>query len=984
MATAFRCVPSRSPIHTVNITLSLAAALTSGAFAQTLVTWDGSESSDWTNPENWEGGVVPTKDPGNQHANISWPTATPAPNHPIITADIGPAPVDIFVGRGAGNSGRLDHTGGTAATGGSNWMFVGHSGGTGVYNLADTSVTGQPNLTGFGTGNGTMNVGGRLYIGGFDGAATGTLNVNTTGTLDIPDHFVMGNDGGTGTANLDAGTLAVGGETWVGQGGGATGVLNIGGGAITNNNWVAIGREGGTGTVNMTGGTWTKAGGNDTRFIIGANGTGGSGTLNQDGGSVVVQTGITWVGENQAGTHNFDGGTFTTTEYRLGVNTAGTGTANLNGGTLNTGWIVGGNGTANVNFNGTQIVATASRGDFIAGLDSATIGDGDLLINAQTFNLATAQNLSGTGGLVLSGTTGVLALAGTNTYTGGTQILGGTLIAGHTGALPGWNTPGLNVPAGGGLGARLGGSGFNDADFATLLSSANFNAGSSVGIDTTNGTYTLTQDLGTMTNAGTGVGLVKTGGNNLVVDLGTQTFTGAIVTRQGRLVLSHNSDVGFDGSISGNGGLTIEGTGQTQLNAGANVNINNEIWIAQGTGSSGTVVVNNGANLAANNWMAVGRASGSGELIVNEGGTVTKTGGGNLVVGSGGGGMGEITQNGGLVDLQSGNTYLGENVELAGGTGGDGTGIYTLNGGTANLGQLRMGHNNATNATFNLNGGQLNVSSIVSGSTGTRVFNFDGGVLRPTGSSETFMDMGEGSTANVLEGGAFIDTNGHDVTIGQGLVHGGSDPIDGGLTKQGDGTLTLNGTNTYTGATTVSAGTLLVNGSLGSGDLIVSSGATVGGTGTFGGGIVVSGTLAPGNSIGTTTVVGSLTFAAGSSFSVELDPSLGTADRVNIGGDLNIDPSAQLALALFGSDEALAFGTKFILADYEGSWNGTAFDGLADGSAFTFGANLYEIDYDDTTADGLTGTGLTLTVIPEPSAALLAALGAIGLLRRRR
>ncbi len=431
----------------------------------------------------------------------------------------------------------------------------------------------------------------------------------------------------------------------------------------------------------------------------------------------------------------------------------------------------------------------------------------------------------------------------------------------------------------------------------------------------------------------------------------------------------------------GDGNLIVgdsNGGQGTFVQTGGAVNVNEgEVWIAQGGGgTTGTYTISDGS-LTVDNWMAVGREGAVGELNI-EGGTITKTGDGNLVLGTGATGMGTITQTGGTISVNS-ETWLAEDA-----LGGVGTGVYALEGGTANLGVLRVGQNSTASGTFHLRGGELNVSEISSGSTGTRVFNFDGGILRPTGSSESFMNMGEGSAASVLEGGAIIDTNGHDVTIGQTLVHGGSDPIDGGLTKQGEGTLTLTGNNTYTGATTVSAGTLLVNGTLGTGDVIVSSGATLGGDNILAGDLVVSGTLAPGNSIGTTTVVGSLTLAAGSLTSIELSPTAMDADRINIGGDLNIDPSAQLALSLFGSDQALAFGETFIIADYEGTWNGVTFDGVADDSVITLGVNQFQIDYDDVTVDGLTGTGVTLTVIPEPSAALLAALGAIGLLRRRR
>ena len=104
---------------------------------------------------------------------------------------------------------------------------------------------------------------------------------------------------------------------------------------------------------------------------------------------------------------------------------------------------------------------------------------------------------------------------------------------------------------------------------------------------------------------------------------------------------------------------------------------------------------------------------------------------------------------------------------------------------------------------------------VASGNSNT-TFNFNGGTLKAGASSTTFMT---GLTnAFVKSGGAKINTNGKDITIGQALFHdtalGGT--ADGGLTKSGGGILTLSNTNTYTGATTVSNGTLKVSGSIGS------------------------------------------------------------------------------------------------------------------------------------------------------------------------
>jgi autotransporter-associated beta strand protein len=85
------------------------------------------------------------------------------------------------------------------------------------------------------------------------------------------------------------------------------------------------------------------------------------------------------------------------------------------------------------------------------------------------------------------------------------------------------------------------------------------------------------------------------------------------------------------------------------------------------------------------------------------------------------------------------------------------------------------------------------------------VFNFNGGVLRAARSNPTFMF---GLTeANVLAGGAIVDSSTNNITISQALLNGGG---GGGLTKRGIGNLTLTGTNTYAGTTLVSTGALFV------------------------------------------------------------------------------------------------------------------------------------------------------------------------------
>jgi autotransporter-associated beta strand protein len=134
----------------------------------------------------------------------------------------------------------------------------------------------------------------------------------------------------------------------------------------------------------------------------------------------------------------------------------------------------------------------------------------------------------------------------------------------------------------------------------------------------------------------------------------------------------------------------------------------------------------------------------------------------------------------------------------------------------------------SVSTAYNLNGGTLIVGRIMSAQNlGTRQFNFNGGLLKPTGSNTNFLNIGTGSaTVNVRNGGAKIDTSGFDIVAVSPLVHstiGGDNALDGGLTKSGLGALTVTGNNTYTGPTTINAGRLVVNGTLSG-----TSGVTVG------------------------------------------------------------------------------------------------------------------------------------------------------------
>ncbi|RYD38797.1 MAG: hypothetical protein EOP85_16845, partial [Verrucomicrobiaceae bacterium] len=121
-----------------------------------------------------------------------------------------------------------------------------------------------------------------------------------------------------------------------------------------------------------------------------------------------------------------------TNAMTLGEESASNGTLNANGGILQVSSILGKAGTANANFNGTQINAKANSSEFINELDSAVIQTGGLLINSGTFNLIVPQAFSGSGNIVKTGT-GTLLLNGDGTNTGKVLVNAGTVAITNTG-----------------------------------------------------------------------------------------------------------------------------------------------------------------------------------------------------------------------------------------------------------------------------------------------------------------------------------------------------------------------------------------------------------------------------------------------------------------------------------------------------------------------------------------------------------------------
>jgi autotransporter-associated beta strand protein/T5SS/PEP-CTERM-associated repeat protein len=358
---------------------------------------------------------------------------------------------------------------------------------------------------------------------------------------------------------------------------------------------------------------------------------------------------------------------------------------------------------------------------------------------------------------------GVLTLGGTDTFSGQVSTRAGTLQI--TGAF----TTGGNLTAGhvtGDVGAIII-SGDGSVNVAK-----DFNVGDT-GDSVTPATGTLSiKDHATITVAATGAFVVGSGFFSNTAATGTVQQSGGTLTANGN----------FDGAFIIGGRGSSLGTGTYDFTAGT-INANTNVRV----GGYGTGAFNqSGGTFTSNSYVSLGRYAGStGTWSISGGQLILNNAGRWLLVGESGTGTLNISA----------------------------TGQVT----TANV--IRVGHNGGT-GTINLDGGGTLTTLGIQRGTGAAIINFNGGTLSPTVDSATFL---QGLTAaNIRAGGAVLNTYGKSITIGQPLTHDASlgGTPDGGLTKNGSGTLTLTAATTYTGNTNVNGGTLRIN--------VVSGFATIG------------------------------------------------------------------------------------------------------------------------------------------------------------
>ncbi|MEI6197911.1 MAG: autotransporter-associated beta strand repeat-containing protein, partial [Verrucomicrobiota bacterium] len=321
-------------------------------------------------------------------------------------------------------------------------------------------------------------------------------------------------------------------------------------------------------------------------------------------------------------------------------------------------------------------------------------------------------------------------------------------------------------------------------------------------------------------------GLTKNGNGTLTLS-GANNYTGGSIISGGTLILNSSMGPALSSATTVNTNGTLQlSSGGDQIAAGVTV-----------TMAGGTFDMNSQTEgfTALNGYGTVEDTGSGGALTASATCTVS---GGTLALQSGGltfnnpPGSPGLTINSGATFSQSGGTvncpsYVFGNGQIAisGGTFGCGlelipgyssAGALTVYGsGIVDTYVLRVG-SGGNSTVYLLTGGTILADQIYPNGAGTSLFYLNGGTLgiSTRNPNRTPGNWFQALThAYVSTNGAIIDTknnSGHVYAVSQSFEH---DPAlgataDGGLTKQGAGTLTLTNGNTFTGPTFVNAGTL--------------------------------------------------------------------------------------------------------------------------------------------------------------------------------
>ena len=419
--------------------------------------------------------------------------------------------------------------------------FFGDGGGGG---LGQDGLAGAPSDAaggggGIGSGSGAGIVLGAAAGGGSPGAGSGSP------------------DGGVGANSLTSPHASLGGG---GGGVGGTPGQDFG---VQYNNGILLDNLGGDGGFGGGGGGGSNEGRIGSDHVVGTSGSGGFGG---GGGGGFITAGASQFGGGGGGGFNpgsagFGAGDGSFRPFAPGTPSAGDGggglgaggavfvmhgaSLSITGGTLANGTVVSGQGAESGMTGGASDGQAYGAGIFIQGNQSITFGAGQTSLQITTINGdITDQSGSDPGnvygqpgaGKVFIAGAGLVVLGGNNSYTGGTEIQGGT----------------LKIAANGNIGS--GSLTMDDGTAVNLTGIATFNHAIAL-----NGDPTIEVDSGTTTETGviSGVGadLVKTGAGTLVLNPagGSNTYTGGTTIAGGVLELATANAAGTGAITFGSG-----------------------------------------------------------------------------------------------------------------------------------------------------------------------------------------------------------------------------------------------------------------------------------------------------------------------------------------------------------------------------------------------------------------------------------------------
>ena len=556
----------------------------------------------------------------------------------------------------------------------------------------------------------------------------------------------------------------------------------------------------------------------------------------------------------------------------------------------------------------------------------AIAGTGSLSVT-NTGSTTLNTNNSYTGGTSVGGG-GMLTLAGVNTTTGATTINSGTLNINNNNAL---GTGALTIN--GGAIDNTKGSLVTLATTNTMNWNADFAFGGTSDLDlgtqnnvTLSATRTITVNdpsvAGTklivrgVVSGGYGINVAGTG---KLVLYGANTYTGVTTVNSGTL------------EIAG-GSIGVSQTAAPNIQISPNSGDNGTLLVSNGTvyadrviiggnvgntsGGNGTLT-QTGGTIYAREWFSVGSMN-TGTYNIS-GGTLNLTGQ-NMEVGNFSGTTGTVNLSGTgaikicnnrPINFGANNGCLGGTINQNGGTVTFYSDAGTTVGGT---GALVLGSAGTTSGTFEyyLNSGTLTVPQIQKNQNVAQAnFWFNGGTLKAARSNTTWI---QGlTTVAINDAGAYIDTNGFDVTIAQTLYPNESGI--GKLVKQGAGTLTLSAPiNSYTGDTQVTAGKLRINGDLPNSTVTVTAG-TLDGIGTVNAAIVPvgGGAIANGSGATGTFTINTLTFNDVGTMNLTADPVAPANPSLSV-GTLSTTPGKTVKIN--ASAAYWAGGSTYTLVQY--------------------------------------------------------------------